>query len=89
MWWLCTLVARLHGMFRGNAADRELDHEIEDHLRLLAERFVRQGMAAEDAEYAARRQFGGVTQLREYHREARGLLFVEHFVPDLFLSLRL
>ena len=89
MWWFRTLAARLRGVFAGSARAQELDREIEEHLRLLTQRFMRQGMAAEDAEYAARRQFGGVTQLREYHREARGLPFIEHFVRDLVLSLRL
>jgi hypothetical protein len=83
------LASRLRGLFAGYAPDRELDCEIEEHLRSLAERFIRQGLSPKDAEYAARRQFGGVTQLREYHREARGISFIENFWRDLFLSLRL
>jgi len=63
------LVSRLRGLFAGHAPDRELDRDIEEHLHSLAERLIRQGMSREDAEHAARRQFGGVTELREYHRE--------------------
>jgi predicted permease len=89
MLWLRTLVARFRVIFAGEASSRELDREIEEHLRLLTERFIRHGMRPEEAEYAARRQFGGVTQLREYHHDASRLAFIEHFVRDLFLSLRL
>jgi hypothetical protein len=38
-------------------------------LRLLTERYVRQGMTEAEAARAARRQFGNVTLLQEAHRE--------------------
>src|SRR6266508_6511975 len=38
------LVARLRGLFGDRRADQELYEEIEAHLRLLTERYVRQGM---------------------------------------------
>ena len=88
MWRLHLLVSRIRGMLAGHDPDRELNREIEEHLRFLAERFVQQGMSPEDAEYAARRQFGGVTQLRECHRESRGIPSIENFLRDLFFSLR-
>jgi predicted permease len=90
MGWFRILASRLRGQFKGrDADDGELNREIEEHLRSLAERFVRQGMWPDAAEYAARRQFGGITQLRENHRDARGIPFVENFVRDLLFSLRL
>src|SRR5437868_14309432 len=89
MWRLRILTSRFRGLFAGHDPDRELDHEIEEHLRSLAERFIGQGMSPDDAKYAARRQFGGVPQLREHHREARGIPFIENFLRDLFFSLRL
>ena len=48
--------------------DREFDAEVAEHLRLLADRYLRQGMSSEDAEAAARRQFGNTTRLREERR---------------------
>jgi hypothetical protein len=90
MGWFRILASRLRGQFKGrDADDGELNREIEEHLRSLAERFVRQGMSPDAAEYAARRQFGGITQLRENHRDARGIPFVENCVRDLLFSLRL
>jgi macrolide transport system ATP-binding/permease protein len=50
-------------IFNDSMRDRELDEEIEMHLRLLAERYVRQGMTETEAAQAARRQFGNATLL--------------------------
>src|SRR5437660_10267627 len=83
------LASRLRVLFAGNRADSELDHEINEHLYLLSERFVRQGMRPEAAEQAARRQFGGIAKLREDHREARGMPFLECVLRDVFFSFRL
>jgi len=83
------LVSRLLGLFTGEEANGELDSEIEEHLRLLSERFIRQGMSPEVARNAARRQFGGITQLREYHRETRGIPFIDHLWRDCVVSVRL
>jgi putative ABC transport system permease protein len=80
---LRAIVARLRGLFRDRRADRELDDEIETHLRLLAERYVRQGMTEAEAAWAARRKFGNVTLLKEANREMRGIRFIETLVQDL------
>src|SRR5262250_2371198 len=41
--YLRALAAKLRGLFGDRRADQELDGEIETHLRLLTERYVRQG----------------------------------------------
>jgi putative ABC transport system permease protein len=46
-------------------------------------------MSPADAGRAARLQFGGLTQLREYHRDARGIPFVESWLRDLRFGLRM
>src|SRR5690348_14706924 len=89
MWRFRVLASRIRGQFAGRGADAELNREIEEHLHSLKERFIRQGMSPEAAEYAARRQFGGITQLRENHRDARGVPLIENCVRDLLFSLRL
>ena len=63
MWRLRRLASQVQVLFAGNRADGELDHEIDEHLYLLSERFIRQGMRPEAAEQAARRQFGGIAKL--------------------------
>ena len=81
--YLRALAARLRGLFGDRRADRELDDEIETHLRLLTQRYVRQGMTEEEAVRAARRQFGNVTLLKEDHREMRGIRFIESVFQDV------
>jgi len=87
-WWARALAARLNGLFRRHSLDRQLDQEIQEHLRLLTDRFVHQGMSRQDAEHTARRQFGGIAQIQEDHRERRGLPFIENFWRDLGFALR-
>jgi predicted permease len=66
---------------RGRLA-REFDREIADHIALLRERFERRGMRPEQAAAEARRQFGGVAQLREQQREHAGFPRLENLVQD-------
>jgi predicted permease len=81
--YLRTLLAKLRGLLGDRRADKELDDEIEMHLRLLTERYVRQGMSGAEAASAARRQFGNITQLQEVNREMRGIKFIETVIQDL------
>src|SRR5262245_4831196 len=87
--YLRALAARLRGLFRDRIAERELDDEIEAHLRLLTERYVRQGMTEAEAACAARRQFGNVTLLQEEHRDMRGIRLIETLFQDLRYGLRM
>jgi predicted permease len=79
---LRALAARLRGLLGNRRADQDLDDEIETHLRLLTERYVRQGMTEDAAARAARRQFGNVTLLQEAHRDMRGIRFIETLFQD-------
>src|SRR5215510_6169389 len=86
---LRALAAKLRGLFGDRRADQDLDGEIETHLRLLAERYVRQGMTETEALLAARRQFGNVTLLKEANREIRGIRFIETLFQDLRFGVRM
>src|SRR5262245_32680734 len=86
---LRALAARLRGLFGDRKADRELDDEVETHLRLLTERYIRQGMTEAEAEWAARRQFGNVTLLQEVNREMRGFRVIDTLVQDLRYGARM
>src|SRR5262245_43041953 len=81
--YLRALAAKLRGLFAGRRAERALDDEIETHLRLLTERYLRQGMNEAEAAWAARRQFGNLALLQEANREMRGIRFIESFFQDL------
>ena len=55
---------------------------------MLQERFVRSGMDPSEAFYAARRQFGGVTQVKEEHGDVRGVRLLEDLGVDLRYAIR-
>src|SRR5215813_9310428 len=86
---LRALATKLRGLFGNRRAYRDLDDEIETHLRLLTERYARQGMTGEAAAWAARRQFGNVTLLKEDHREMRGIRFIDTLFQDLRFGVRM
>jgi predicted permease len=85
---LRTLAAKLRGLF-DRQQDDELDDEIREHLRLLAERFIARGMPPVEAAAAARRQFGNTTLLKEDRRELRTFPSVEALWHDLRYALRI
>jgi putative ABC transport system permease protein len=87
--YLRALAARLRELFGDRKADRELDDEVETHMRLLAERYVLQGMSKAEAAWAARRQFGNVTLLKEVNREMHGIRFIDTFFLDLRYGARM
>jgi hypothetical protein len=58
------LVSRVRGLFGRKQADSEFDREMQIHLQLLTEQFIRQGMDPKDAGSAARRRFGNTTPSR-------------------------
>ena len=56
--------------------DRDLDNEIDAHLAEAVEDYVARGLSREDARLAALRDFGGVTQVKQVHREMRSFTFM-------------
>jgi macrolide transport system ATP-binding/permease protein len=86
---LRTIVARLRGFFGDRRANQELDDEIQNHIALLAERYVRRGMTREEATREARRQFGNITLLKETSREMRRIRPIDTLVQDLRFGARM
>ena len=66
----------------------QFDLELEEHLALLTDKFVAQGMTREEAYYAARRQFGGIEVVRQQRRDATGFPALEALAQDLRHSIR-
>lgn len=80
--------AKLHGFVRGRPRDAEFCDEIQEHLQLLTERFMAQGMTREQASAAARRQFGNKTLLQEDRRELQTFPCIEALWQDLRYAIR-
>ena len=57
-------------------ADRDLDDEVAAHLAEATADYVARGLSPQEARYAALRDFGGVTQVKQVHREMRGFTFM-------------
>ena len=77
------LFAKLRNFFSRRRADQEMTREIDSHLALLEDEFVRRGMDLPEARLAARRAYGGVEQSKELHREVRSLVSLEQALQDL------
>ena len=56
--------------------DRDLDDEVAGHLAEAEADYVARGLSPREARYAALRDFGGVTQVKQVHREMRGFTFM-------------
>jgi len=83
------LGSRLLGFLFRRRREREPDEELQSHLRFLAEETVRRGMSPDDAERAARREFGGVEQTKEAYRAQRSMPFLETLRQDVRFGARL
>jgi predicted permease len=57
-------------------AERDLDDEVASHLAEAADEHIARGLSPQDARDAALRDFGGVTQVKQVHREMRGFTFM-------------
>jgi predicted permease len=79
---LRTLMSRIVSTIRRQRVEREFDEELQSHLQMLTERFIRRGMEPGEAYYAARRQFGHVTQMKEELHERQSLPRLDVIVRD-------
>jgi predicted permease len=82
------LLSKWLGLTRKAQVEADLEREINAHLALLEEDFVRQGMGGDKARLAARRAYGGVEQAKQMHREERSILWLEHLSMNIRVSLR-
>src|SRR5215471_2254912 len=82
------VLRRVSAVFGARSADAELDAEIRDHLESLTEDYRRRGIDDKAARAAARRDFGGVDQMKERYRDQRGFPAVEAFAQDLRYAAR-
>src|SRR5436305_1529897 len=80
---------RLRSLFRRARQDRELDAEMSAHLELAIEENLERGLSPAEARRQALVRFGGPQQVKESHREVRGLPLLETLLQDLRFALRM
>jgi putative ABC transport system permease protein len=73
---------RLLSLFRRERLEGDLSDEVEFHIAMLAEEKKKLGLDSKEALSAARRDFGGVEQMKENYRDARGLPLIESIIAD-------
>jgi putative ABC transport system permease protein len=73
----------------GDRLDVDLDRELRDHLDRLVDDKKRGGMQEDDARRQAHLEFGGLEQVKEHCRDARGTVWVEAAVQDVRVTLRM
>jgi predicted permease len=79
---------RLRSLFRRTAVEQDLNEELQFHLDQQLEFYLRQGLTREEARRRVRLEFGGIDQIKEEHRDARGVAVVAHLWRDLWHAVR-
>ena len=75
--------ARLMALFRKRRFDDELQGEILAHLEMAERDAVAAGLPPGEARRMARRDFGGIEQMKEDHRDHRSVRWLENLWRDL------
>src|SRR5262249_36319844 len=82
------LGSRIRSFAGRRGADAEFDRELESHLEMLAAENLRRGMTPEEARRAAVLRLGGAPQIKESHREMRGLPALDRLASDFRYAVR-
>ena len=82
------LVRRLRALVARDAVEAEMREELELHLELHIRHLQKQGLSAADARRRARLDFGGVEQVKDAYREARGVRPLEELMHDIRYAIR-
>jgi putative ABC transport system permease protein len=85
---LSDLVFRLRSLFRTQAVEGELDDELRFHFEQQREKYMQSGLTHDEALRRVRLDFGGMDQVKEECREARGVGVMETLVQDVRYALR-
>lgn len=74
---------RVRSLFRKRRSEADFAKEIRSHLECAEQDALRRGLSREEAKWEARRLFGGIEQIKEEHRDSRGIPWLETFLGDL------
>jgi putative ABC transport system permease protein len=75
-------------LFKRDTAENELEDELRFHLERQTAKYVKSGMSEQEAERRACLEFGGLDQVKDECRDARGITFFETLVQDLRYNTR-
>ena len=83
------LLGKVRSLFGSREEKPDFENEIADHLKLLTARYISQGMSPEQANQAARRQFGNTTLLHEDRRALETMAIIDAVGRDLRYASRM
>jgi len=86
---LSDIVYRLRSLVRRKSVEAELDDELHFHFEHQVEKHVRSGLTHDEAVRRARLLTGGMDQVKEECRDARGVRLVENLLQDIRYALRM
>ena len=81
-------IGRWVSLLRWRRLDRELDEELRHHLEALEGEYLSRGLSVDEARRAARRDMGGIAQVREAHRDQRSIPALEILWRNIRFGLR-
>jgi putative ABC transport system permease protein len=82
------LQSRLRSLLLPQRREADLSEELQFHLEREAERLQAAGLPEGTARLGAIQRFGGVDQIKEDCRDARGVAFVDDRIRDILYALR-
>src|SRR5580658_3938941 len=77
------LFFRVRSLFRRETVESEMEEELGLHSERQLEKYLKTGMSRDEALRRARMEFGGLEQVKEDCRDARGVSLVETLAQDL------
>jgi putative ABC transport system permease protein len=83
------LIFRLRALFRSKAVEADLDDELRFHIEREIQKQTMLGAAPSDAVRRSRIQFGGIEQIKEHCRDARGVRLFETLWQDIRYGARM
>jgi MacB-like periplasmic core domain len=86
---LSDLLYRIRSLFRRERVEEELDDELRFHYEQAITKGIRDGLSRDEAVREARFSTGGIDQVKEECRDARGVRLLEMLMQDIRYALRM
>jgi predicted permease len=86
---LSDVLYRVRSLFRRELVEEELDDELQFHFEQAITKGLHDGLSRDEAERQARISIGGIAQVKEACRDARGVRLMEILIQDVRYALRM
>ena len=83
------VILRLRSLFHRRNVEAEMDEELRFHFEKQVAKFTESGLTPAEATRRARLEFGGMDQVKEEYRDARGVSSIETLLRDIRYGLRI